>query len=266
MVRCLTIIVAIWSVICFAGTTLDYKLDKDHQKYAKLFSGVGVLRGVVMDDRTKIVDGTAIAIHDHWILTAAHCVMYSKKEDLVFSINDKLYDIDMVFIGKDFDGSSASSIGDIALCRVRLNMDLNKYHQIYEGCDEKGKYCSISGYGVFGDCFSFKRNKDYKLRAGSNIVEDIKNDKLITNISILFPTKLEYLISRGDSGGPLFIDDKIAGIHSFVSGPFEESTVGTYGFHTRVSHYSEWIKKIIDQNSCFIPQIKARKKPWYEFW
>ena len=266
MARCLTIIVAVWSAIAVAGTSIDSKLDKDHRNYAKNFSGIGILRGAVLSDPTKVVDGSAVALNDHWILTAAHVVNFSRKEDLAFYINDKIYDIDMVFIHELFDENDTTSSGDIALCRIRMPLNLKSYHPIYQDSKEIDSFCSILGYGVFGEVFQFKRTKDYKLRGGTNIVDSIIKDKLITNFSIQNRTELEYLIARGDSGGPLIIDNKIAGIHSFVSGPFDESTVGTKGFHTRVSVYNNWIKNIIDNNSVFIPEIKSLKKPWYVFW
>jgi hypothetical protein len=249
-----------------AGTTIDSEMDYDHKTYAQNFSGVGVLRGLLKDNPLKVTCGSAIAIDKHWILTAAHVVVDSYPEDLIFRIDHNLYLVDKVIVHKLFDKYSDSSIADIAICRTRNPIILNKYHTLYDGQDEKDAFCSIVGSGIYGSIFSFKRIKDYKIRAGTNMVDSIFEDKLRTNFSIAFPTKLEYLISYGDSGGPLLIDDKIAGIHSFINGPFNSSTIGTHAFHTRVSIYYNWIKENMQENSYIIPEIKALKKPWYMFW
>ena len=58
-------------------------------------------------------------------------------------------------------------------------------------------------------------------------------------------TELEFLISPGDSGGGLFIDQKLAGIHSYVyaTDGKSDSDYGDVGCSTRVSDYIEWIDK-----------------------
>lgn len=266
MVKYLFIIVLLSLSSAVAGTTIDSELDSDHKNYAQNFSGVGVIRGLLKHDPLKVNHGSGIAIDKHWILTAAHVVVDSYPEDLIFRINYDLYNIDKIIIHKLFDKYSDTPIADIAICRTRKPIILDKYHNLYDGQNEKDSFCSIVGSGIYGSVFSFKRIKDYKLRAGTNIIDSIFEDKLRTNFSIAFPTKLEYLIAYGDSGGPLLIDNKIAGIHSFINGPFNNSTIGTHAFHTRVSVYYNWIKENMDKNSYIIPEIKASKKPWYMFW
>ena len=59
--------------------------------------------------------------------------------------------------------------------------------------------------------------------------------------------KLEFLISHGDSGGGLFINGKLAGIHSFVSASDKkaDSSYGDQSGHTRISTYKRWIDFIV---------------------
>jgi secreted trypsin-like serine protease len=55
---------------------------------------------------------------------------------------------------------------------------------------------------------------------------------------------LEFLIASGDSGGGLFIDNKLAGIHSCVMtvGKNPQSKYGEESGHTRISNFIEWIE------------------------
>jgi len=57
-------------------------------------------------------------------------------------------------------------------------------------------------------------------------------------------TNLEYCISHGDSGGGLFIDQKLAGINSIVlaSDKNPDSNYGDESGHTRISKYKDWIE------------------------
>ena len=58
------------------------------------------------------------------------------------------------------------------------------------------------------------------------------------------------MISHGDSGGGLFIDNKLAGINSLVmssDGKPDSSWTDESG-HTRVSKFVSWIDKIIQNN------------------
>jgi secreted trypsin-like serine protease len=56
---------------------------------------------------------------------------------------------------------------------------------------------------------------------------------------------LEFIIAPGDSGGGLFIENDLAGIHS---GVIEDkinkgkSKYGAVSAHTRVSVYKDWIE------------------------
>ena len=59
---------------------------------------------------------------------------------------------------------------------------------------------------------------------------------------------LEFCISPGDSGGPLFAGGKLAGVNSFTmasKGPLK-SKAGEETAHTRVSLYREWINQVME--------------------
>ena len=60
-------------------------------------------------------------------------------------------------------------------------------------------------------------------------------------------TELEFCAANGDSGGGLFIDNKLAGINSMVLAA-DKKTNSDYGdecTHTRISSYKSWIDSLI---------------------
>jgi hypothetical protein len=62
-------------------------------------------------------------------------------------------------------------------------------------------------------------------------------------------TELEFLIASGDSGGGLFIDNKLAGINSCVMAVDKkpDSTYNDESGHTRISKFIGWIKENIEK-------------------
>jgi len=91
-------------------------------------------------------------------------------------------------------------------------------------------------------------NHDSKKRAGSNFIDRIEKDLLICSPSKRNDknfTSLEFLIASGDSGGGLFIDTKLAGIHFcvMVTGKNPQSKYGEESGHTRISNFIEWINE-----------------------
>jgi hypothetical protein len=63
-------------------------------------------------------------------------------------------------------------------------------------------------------------------------------------------SRLEFLISHGDSGGGLFINKKLAGINSLVfsSDGKPDSSWRDESGHTRISLFIDWINNTIKSN------------------
>ena len=98
-------------------------------------------------------------------------------------------------------------------------------------------------FGVESDSLAFDR----KRRAGSNMVDKIENDTLIcieTNRGQDNHTSMEFMIASGDSGGPLFIDNKLAGINSILTTVKSsvEPKRRVESAHTRISKFLKWIE------------------------
>lgn len=236
--------IIIMSSICSSyGGTIDPTVpDSQYINYAKDFHYIGKLCGTYIDGTTFCA--SAVAIDDHHILTAAHVVKDSKSCFVYF--NEKEYCLTDVTIHKDFD--TKFGVADIAIVYSKQSFNLKFYPPLYKDTDEIGKVCSISGYGITGTFKTGAFLSDQKKRAGSNIIDNVQEDMLICSPSHIGDQKrttLEFMIASGDSGGGLFIGEKLAGINSCVIA-VDRSPKSKYNEesgHTRVQKFIPWIEE-----------------------
>jgi hypothetical protein len=135
---------------------------------------------------------------------------------------------------------------DIAIGFSEEPINLKNYPDLYTEENEVEKLCSIVGYGFHGTFETGAISIDNKRRAGLNIIEYIDKHLLICTPSTPGEnrkTKLEFLLATGDSGGGLFIDNKLAGINSCVMATDKKpnSSYTDEGGHTRISQFIDWI-------------------------
>ena len=241
--KILLIIVSALTNISFAGTRDPNVSDQKYVTYAKDFIYVGKLYG-------KYADGTqfcasAVAIDDHNILTAAHVVNNSIKCCVYF--NNKEYCLDNIIMHKDFS-DRVFGTADIAIGHSEESFNLRFYPDLYDDDDEIGKVCTLAGYGFHGTFLTGAKLYDDKRRAGSNIIDYVDKDMLICSPSKLNDktrTSLEFLIASGDSGGGLFLENRLAGIHSCIMS-VDKSPSAKYNEesgHTRISKFIPWINE-----------------------
>lgn len=224
-----------------AGTVDPGTPDNRYIEYASKFSSLGKVTG--NNEKGYEYFASGVAIDAHHILTAAHVV--KDCGTCFFIINDQKYVVHTIVYSKNYNDNKFGT-GDIAMGYIKEDLNLDKYPELYSDNDELGKRCDISGFGITGT-FETGPNQtgDAKQRAGTNQIDYIENELLVCS-----PTKgktktvLEFLIASGDSGGGLFIDNKLAGINScvFVSKGSPNSKYGTESGHTRISKYIEWIR------------------------
>lgn len=161
---------------------------------------------------------------------------------------------------------------DIALVRLSSPVTSIQGYDIYRD-NALGSAGNLSGYGRGGTGYTgYASNSDPfgTLRSGENRYEaywgdiggnpyayDFDNGTAAQNTLALFGLvsdlglgSYEVLSAPGDSGGPTFIDGKIAGIHSFGAsfghsyGDIDDVLNGTFGEvggDTRVSYFTDWI-------------------------
>lgn len=235
------------ALLCFnvnAGTIDPNTKDAKYVAYGNNFKYILQIQGY--DSHNRINMGSCILINESWILTAAH-VVSPLNGCSVINQSDQIT-VEKIFIPKVFE-MNKFGVGDIALGRLKTKINLDKYPALYTERNELGKVCEISGFGVTGNFLTGPKISDGKRRAGRNKIEEIRDELLVCSPSRGGDKlELEFLISHGDSGGGLFIDNKLAGINSCVmaSDKNPDSSYTDEGCHTRVSEYITWIKEIID--------------------
>lgn len=240
------ILILFLAIICsvsYAGTRDPSKKDEAYVEYGSKFSCIFKLKCETTNGMTYY--GSAVAIDDHWLLTAAHVLTQAK--DIKIIVGNNTIKVDRMIAHKNFVQANYG-LYDIALCHSEQPLNLDFYPQFYTKEDEVGKICSISGFGSFGTFETGAISSDNKRRAGSNKIDIIDRHMLICTASrpsSKDTTELEFISASGDSGGGLFIDGKLAGINSCVMA-IDKKTDSNYGDeagHTRVSQFVEWIKE-----------------------
>lgn len=236
------------SASVFAGTRDPGVSDKHYLDYGTKFTFVGKLCGVY-EDQTAFC-ASAVVIREKVILTAAHVVQKYKSAKLI--INNNEYKINRFIWPKEYNENKFGR-NDIAIGYSDEKVKLDSYPELYDKNDELNKSCCISGYGITGTFISGANIVDMRRRAGSNVIEDIQEELLIIKASKpndRNKTPLEFIIASGDSGGGLFIDSKLAGINSCITGKDSNAMKSNYeteSCHTRVSVHREWILSNIDR-------------------
>ncbi len=237
------LLVVLCTTMSFAGTIDPQNSDKLYVEFGKKFPFIGQIYGSYEDE--TLYSASGVAIDDHHVLTAAHIV--DKAKAATFKINGSEFILERIMIPKDFNISKFGS-SDIALAYSKKPFNLDFYPELYKDNNEIGKTCSIAGYGFTGNFIIGSKTYDGKLRAGSNAVDSFENDLLVCDASKKHSanfTHLEFLIASGDSGGGLFIDNKLAGINSCVFGTTKSlmSKYNDKSGHTRVSSFIQWIER-----------------------
>lgn len=244
MIRILFLLLFCYSSL-YAGTIDPNVPDSKYIQNASSLDYVVEIEGKCQDN--SLFYGSAVLIDDHNFITAAHVVENYKSCKI--SINRNAFVVARVISHPDFKHEKVG-FADIAIGYSNKSFKLKTYPSLYNDNQEQNKICVIAGYGMTGKFNT--ENKllvfDRKKRAGSNVVDDIENDTLIcvqTNRGENNYTNMEFMIASGDSGGPLFIDDKLAGINSVltvVKSELEERN-RVESAHTRISKFVKWIQE-----------------------
>lgn len=243
-------------ITVFAGTRDPNTPDSRYVEFGKEFPSVVRIKArcaeTIKNSKGELVKpyqyGSAVVIKPNWCLTAAHVLDGSEGDPIVVDAAGKEFTISKVVTHEDF---KSSRIGwhDIALCYSPENFALEFYTPLYTETDELGKAITISGFGLTGTFHSGATLDDGKRRAGHNRIESAERCVLVCSPSASrdrFP--LEFMISPGDSGGGMFIGNKLAGINSFLLAT-DKKPDGTYGDEsafTRVSIYAKWVDRKIE--------------------
>lgn len=228
--------------LCNAGTIDPNTSDSKYLEYGSKHECV--VQVDCISDSNQQYKGSGVVINKRWVLTAAHVIIDTKSVYIIYN-NKKIKVIATAYPEKFH--KNEFGVGDIALCYLDENINLNFYPELYTKDDEVGKVCGLAGYGFTGTFITGAKKYDGLKRAGSNIIDEIDKEFLVCSNYRSKKTELEFLICSGDSGGGLFIDKKLAGIHSCIwsnDGKLD-SDYGDFSGHTRIMVYKSWIRNTI---------------------
>ena len=247
--------VAVTALLLTGGTRSPTTSDEKHIEYGAKFRHVAMLRceepdGDILEKiegLSGIVVASCVIVSPHHILTAAHAVRNSTAWT-VTPDDGKPRALKRVSIHPQY--GQGGGCFDLAVGYTEEPFDMGWYPAIYEDSDEQGVIASSAGYGMTGDFKTGGVNQGGKRRAGSNCIDSATGDYLICSVSGPPWTSLEFLICWGDSGGGLFIGNKLAGINSAIMAVDRKprATYGEESVHVRLSQHRDWLLEEIRCN------------------
>ena len=243
--------------ICFglstslAGTIDPSVPDSKYVQYGKKHECVVQICGEYpkqsIDGNKVCFLASSVIVRPRVVLTAAHVV--EEAENMYIKLRDEEIKISTAIILKAYDKTKFGPF-DLAICHLEKDAFIDFYPELYSKDDEVGKVCSISGFGMTGNYRYGAKVHDGIKRAGSNIIDEICSGMLSCSVNKKPYTELEFLIANGDSGGGLFIDQKLAGINSTImteKGGTLNSDLQDQSCHTRISLHKPWLDYVISQ-------------------
>lgn len=250
------------SGLALAGTRDPDTPDEKYVEFGQKFPFVVRLRAMQTCTNPECpldeheFPSSAVLIHEHWVLTAAHVL--NGAWDPVIILDDKReFPLTHFVVHKDFDEGDYGH-HDIAIGYSPKGFGQEFYPALYKERDEITKVITFSGFGLTGNfntgCEE-QTSESIIRRAGQNKIDTTSPFALFCNPSTgggKLP--LEFMVAPGDSGGGMFIGNKLAGINSHLVNTdhkSERAPTGIYGDEsafTRVSSYADWVESQIQRH------------------
>lgn len=175
-------------------------------------------------------------INQKFILTIKHAIEYNSNLEIIY--NNQILKYNNIIIHKKLD-----------LCLIKLKSIVNiDSLDLYSDTGLLvGKVCSIGGYGVYKSKSRTLGYDGYK-RAGNNIVVWENSELFECSMDETDRVDLEFITTPGDSGGPVFIGNRLAGVNQYVkaSDGRVDSSFGDRSGHIKISSAMSWINEHIN--------------------
>lgn len=193
----------------------------------------------------------ATVLAPSWLLTAAHCTVGREERYVSARHLGSDYRIERLIPHPRYDRADHERF-DIALIRLQDPIPDARPARIFRGRDEVGRVVVFVGRGTFGNGRDGLLREDGIERGATN--EVVGATERILEFVFDAPgdaTELEGISSRGDSGGPAFLElDSglyVLGVSSYQQGRgHPEGTYGVSEHYSRVSTYADWLDSAME--------------------
>jgi hypothetical protein len=229
-----------WVSSAFAGTTDDAIPDARYLEHGQKFAAHTARLDVVRVEGVQAA-GSCVLISDRVALTAAH-VLDRFRSGVVVAASGRRKVV-RTQRHPEFR-EEVFGLHDIAVVVVDEPFGLEKYPELADGSEKAGDTVHLAGFGLTGRLSTGYDKADGLLRAGTAKISRLESTLLVCPARSA-GTELPMCTAPGDSGGPVFLAGKVAGIASHTmkdaDGTPSKSKDGEESCHTRVSLYREWI-------------------------
>jgi secreted trypsin-like serine protease len=224
----------------FAGTTDDAIPDWIYVERGKKFSDF-VRMVVITEGDGRVFAGSCVLISQKIAITSAHIV----DKAIAGSVDNNR--IERFICHPEYDPSKPFH-ADIAILYCENDFGISYYPPWSAKHQNVGTLCTVAGYGDTGKISTGAVQHGGTLRAGTQTIERFEAGLIIFKVN-RGSSPLEYGITSGDSGGPVYVgagaDARLVAINSLRLGGSKQGIEGEETAHTELAAFAEWIDDVV---------------------
>lgn len=170
-------------------------------------------------------------INPLYVLTIKHAIEYSTNIEILY--NNETLPYSDIIVHKKLD---------LCLVKLLVRQDVGELVLCDDNSSLVGKICSIGGYGICKNKSGTHGYDGYK-RAGNNLVVWENSELFECSMDQTDRVDLEFITTPGDSGGPVFNENRLIGVNQYVkaSDGKADSSFGDRSGHIKIVSALSWI-------------------------